>query len=437
MKLLLWLRDHPWKTLGLCCVGGLFVLIYLFCFWDIDPVPTPPELEVRTPQVAPEKNAYTVLMKHAAWFEANKAPQDGRERDALIADDAKMISLSSNLQSIRGDLLKAEFFVSPKMESFNESLTHLGTVRQVFNQSQNEAFWHLKSGKTSEAVQVVRQMQDLLRQHKEPQSVIESLVLMAISGITLHTALATSSYANPKERLSLASNWVELSQRQEWWRCSLAGESRLAYSTSIEIRQGNPIPDFDHIFIRILTKPELLKSMHQDMMLKLIPCVNIPLDSVHNRNLDKEIAELKHSAIHSPSVRSANKILLCMLVPALSTVGKKFIALETALRLHQSRCACLNYQDTHAGQPPPDLTTLVQAGLLKEIPIDPWDGKPLRYDASRGILWSVGDNLTDEGGTPNGKFSVLLGEEVPDLAAMNAGGGDVVLPLKLKAAAVP
>ncbi|MEN9361501.1 MAG: hypothetical protein RL095_3036 [Verrucomicrobiota bacterium] len=62
MKLLLWLRDHPWKTLGLCCVGGLFVLIYLFCFWDIDPVPTPPELEVRTPQVAPEKNAYTVLM---------------------------------------------------------------------------------------------------------------------------------------------------------------------------------------------------------------------------------------------------------------------------------------------------------------------------------------------------------------------------------------
>ncbi|MHC5020599.1 MAG: hypothetical protein ACYTGX_10900 [Planctomycetota bacterium] len=38
------------------------------------------------------------------------------------------------------------------------------------------------------------------------------------------------------------------------------------------------------------------------------------------------------------------------------------------------------------------------ADCLDPVPLDPFDGRPLRYDATKGVIWSVGTNGTDEGG---------------------------------------
>ncbi len=63
--------------------------------------------------------------------------------------------------------------------------------------------------------------------------------------------------------------------------------------------------------------------------------------------------------------------------------------------------------------------------------MDPWDGQTLRYDAKRGLLWSVGDNLTDEQGKSSNKSATCFGREVPDLYAQ-IYSGDTVLPIHLK-----
>ena len=34
-----------------------------------------------------------------------------------------------------------------------------------------------------------------------------------------------------------------------------------------------------------------------------------------------------------------------------------------------------------------------------EVPRDPYDGAPFRYSAEKGLVWAVGTNLTDEGGS--------------------------------------
>jgi tetratricopeptide (TPR) repeat protein len=52
----------------------------------------------------------------------------------------------------------------------------------------------------------------------------------------------------------------------------------------------------------------------------------------------------------------------------------------------------------HAGEPPAALEALVAAGRLPRLPIDPWTGGPLRYRASDLAVWSVGADLTDDGG---------------------------------------
>lgn len=49
----------------------------------------------------------------------------------------------------------------------------------------------------------------------------------------------------------------------------------------------------------------------------------------------------------------------------------------------------------HDGELPDNLQVLIPH-YLPELPLDPFDGKPLRYDKSK--IWSVGANLKNDGG---------------------------------------
>lgn len=55
------------------------------------------------------------------------------------------------------------------------------------------------------------------------------------------------------------------------------------------------------------------------------------------------------------------------------------------------------YVEEH-GTLPADLDDLITGGLLEAVPLDPYDGRPLRYDAARGLLWSVWNDRVDQGG---------------------------------------
>ena len=59
--------------------------------------------------------------------------------------------------------------------------------------------------------------------------------------------------------------------------------------------------------------------------------------------------------------------------------------------------ACVRYERAH-GQLPDDLSELVPA-LLPEVPIDPYDGKPFRYVRSNALVYAVGQDLVDSGGS--------------------------------------
>ena len=50
------------------------------------------------------------------------------------------------------------------------------------------------------------------------------------------------------------------------------------------------------------------------------------------------------------------------------------------------------------GRFPETLAELVPE-YLSEVPRDPYDGAPFRYSAEKGLVWAVGTNLTDEGGS--------------------------------------
>jgi hypothetical protein len=46
---------------------------------------------------------------------------------------------------------------------------------------------------------------------------------------------------------------------------------------------------------------------------------------------------------------------------------------------------------------PESLADLVPR-FIEAVPVDPFDGKPVRYSRARGIIWSVGNDREDAGG---------------------------------------
>jgi hypothetical protein len=88
-----------------------------------------------------------------------------------------------------------------------------------------------------------------------------------------------------------------------------------------------------------------------------------------------------------------------MILPALGrtfTVGQQHLARCESARV---ALAALRYKAKH-GRLPADLAALVPAGFLKAVPLDPFDGQPLRYKADDAglIVYALGENGKDDGG---------------------------------------
>lgn len=61
--------------------------------------------------------------------------------------------------------------------------------------------------------------------------------------------------------------------------------------------------------------------------------------------------------------------------------------------------AALRVYQLRKGQLPESLQGLVDEKILPAVPLDPFSDKPLLYSKAKRLLWSVGKNETDEGGS--------------------------------------
>ncbi|MCI0465426.1 MAG: hypothetical protein L0Y57_00205 [Beijerinckiaceae bacterium] len=61
---------------------------------------------------------------------------------------------------------------------------------------------------------------------------------------------------------------------------------------------------------------------------------------------------------------------------------------------------------------PPDLQTAAADSALKTVPLDPYDGQPLRFATVGGqpTVYSVGKDLKDDGGQADWKFGQQPGD---------------------------
>jgi hypothetical protein len=78
-------------------------------------------------------------------------------------------------------------------------------------------------------------------------------------------------------------------------------------------------------------------------------------------------------------------------------IQQKRCQFETQVSLVEALLAAKAYADVH-GELPERLDQLVPL-YLDAVPLDRYDGEPLRYARDRRAVYSVGEDLTDAGGS--------------------------------------
>ena len=93
--------------------------------------------------------------------------------------------------------------------------------------------------------------------------------------------------------------------------------------------------------------------------------------------------------------------------------GKKHARSSATLRLVITELAVRGYQAKH-GRPPISLAELVPA-WLPAVPLDPFTDKPLAYRITTNsfLLYSVGPDAQDDGGTPLQRGAMETGDLLP------------------------
>jgi hypothetical protein len=102
-----------------------------------------------------------------------------------------------------------------------------------------------------------------------------------------------------------------------------------------------------------------------------------------------------------PSLGTTNRYLFFsrQLLPALSQVIVRADEYSARMRVVEAALGVERFRLAHSGALPDGLAELAP-GLLKAVPLDPYDGQPLRYKKlSRGyVVYSIGPNQKDDGG---------------------------------------
>jgi hypothetical protein len=120
-------------------------------------------------------------------------------------------------------------------------------------------------------------------------------------------------------------------------------------------------------------------------------------------NLEKTEAEREHfrpgyfGRAYGGPVKNVTGILLCdTLLRDLNWALRDRAGAEFEISATRTILALHSFQN-ETGKLPSRLVELAPR-YLETVPSDPWDGKPLRYSREKRILWSVGEDLEDEGG---------------------------------------
>ena len=410
-------RMLAWTAVILAAaVGGLAV----FGWWTSRDEPPPADeakLAVARPDVAPADNAFTYFLaatnllaettnaQRVADFLAGKAP-DGAELREWAAANAECLA-----QVKRGT--ECAVCSMPMVLLFDSEFPYLTAWLKIGRLLAVRSRQARLDGRWADAAadaRTVARIGGLVLENAE--SMIHYLVGVAMSGEAFEQILALAvDPAVPAEDLRvLAADLDALGPYDAGRALALKAECRLAAdlvdgfaSGRIDwldlMTFGNVERDFRKRLLGAIMRSPYFFRPHATLRAvraKYRQAIRDAAGPYAQADLTEE-SKFGQSLLQLLRPNSVGEFFrLVAVVPAQKTLETK-CRVESLLAGAKLAVACNRFQ-REQGRWPETLPELVP-DYLGEVPRDPYDGAPFRYSAEKGLVWAVGQNLTDDGGS--------------------------------------
>lgn len=347
------------------------------------------------------------------WYAEPPAGQNAadfyvRAGQAMTAGDPKSPAFLANNQAALALLLQGAALTSSRYpvdlrDGAMTKLPHLAKTKQAAQLLQSEAVSEARAGNTEAAAKAIVAGVRLSRSLEDEPIIISRLVEVADLALTfagLEQSLSLHAFTDAdltsiQAALQDADGAASFERVLVGERCFSISHFRMPpEELSKVLSSGNGTPDGP-------SGPELATyfnspSYQQDIDFTLDYYSNmlVAVKKPFPASID---AMAEYGQLNVPS----DLILSRMLLPALGGLIQR--GADSAARIRNARAAIAveRYRLQHQGALPDSLNALVPE-FLASVPIDPYDGKPLRYESKPGsgyIIYSVGRNRIDDHGS--------------------------------------
>lgn len=180
----------------------------------------------------------------------------------------------------------------------------------------------------------------------------------------------------------------------EWMTRVIRHDYRLQRATTERVADGE-VEDLENVpepLLRSQFPRNRALTRFAEVYRELIELSNAP--PLQRDRSSPDPVERKNLLDRSLTIERLAELTLSGFVPVLERADRTRLAERAGRTL-----VALRIHERTRGSLPSDLEALVAAvPELGSVPIDPWTGAPLRYDAARRLLWAVGEDGIDGGG---------------------------------------
>jgi hypothetical protein len=252
------------------------------------------------------------------------------------------------------------------------------------------------------------------------KTLVEQLVGIAIDAATVETAFQILNKINPDAELlkqlqqNLETLFVEQPQTIDFTSDRFFVEDMIqrmftdnghgsghAYGTRF-LEPKNSVEDVPEEFMPPPEQEKKLAKLGRRETLELTDKIFTYIDTIRYKSPIELHKEGKDPNKVLDNMAKDN-VLLNILTPAFAKTLVMSYRFRTDTQALITTLSILRYK-AERSEYPATLETLAEAGYIKEVPIDPFSGEPLVYKrtADNFVLYSVGENFVDDGGTHSG-----------------------------------
>jgi hypothetical protein len=346
------------------------------------------------------------------------------ERAALLDRELSSVAAALALARKLAVTPRGKYDISHAEDPIATLLPHVQEAREITFLLQLDALNLAQKNKADESLRSCRAALNAGRSFGDEPFMISHLVRIACIAIAISAAERTLALGEPSvEEIARMQLLLELEEAHPTLLVALRGERASLHKMMGRLSDGSisssgsgsllgglgAAESWDEWFGRLMMKWDgkgIARREHPlilEMMSKLIDNARLPLD---------EQLETEEKVNAEITKRVARTYIARQLLPATSKYSEAIRRKVANVRCMLTLLAVERYR-RQQGAWPKTLAELTPK-LLKAVPLDPYDGKPLRYmEVPDGVIvYSIGPDRADDGGRINRAHPAATGTDI-------------------------